>query len=78
MKQQDAASSRKSQGPLEDLEHWDEFLQARYPEQPAGAIEPARPELRLVLAVAGLFNILYVVYPAPLVSAAGAAAKSLF
>ena len=29
-----------------------------YFDQPAGAVEPARPELRLVLAVAGLFNIL--------------------
>ena len=37
-----------------------------------------RVELRTVLAVAGLFNILFFVYPAPLVSAATSAAKSLF
>jgi len=30
------------------------------------------------LAIAGVFNILFFVYPAPLVSAATAAAKSLF
>ena len=34
--------------------------------------------LCLVLGVAGLINILFFAYPAPLVSAAGAAAKSLF
>ena len=32
----------------------------------------------VVLAAAGIFNILFFVYPAPLVSAATAAAKSLF
>ena len=31
-----------------------------------------------VLAVAGLFNLLYFVYPGPLVSVATSAAKSLF
>jgi NADH-quinone oxidoreductase subunit N len=31
-----------------------------------------------VLGVAGLFNLLYFLYPAPLIAAAGAAAKSLF
>ena len=54
------------------------IIKLMYFDQPAGAVEPARPELRLVLAVAGLFNILYVVYPAPLVTAATVAAKSLF
>jgi NADH-quinone oxidoreductase subunit N len=54
------------------------IIKLMYFDEPAGAVEPARPELRLVLAVAGLFNILYVVYPAPLVSAATVAAKSLF
>jgi NADH-quinone oxidoreductase subunit N len=34
--------------------------------------------LCLVLGIAGLINILFFAYPAPLVSAAGAAAKSLF
>jgi len=31
-----------------------------------------------VLGAAGLFNLLYFVYPAPLIAAAGIAAKSLF
>jgi len=35
-------------------------------------------ELRVVLGVCGLFNILFFVYPGPLVSAASAAAHSLF
>jgi NADH-quinone oxidoreductase subunit N len=35
-------------------------------------------ELRAVLGVAGLFNLLFFVYPAPLINAATAAAKSLF
>ncbi len=35
-------------------------------------------ELRIVLAVCGLFNILFFVYPGPLVGAASAAAHSLF
>jgi NADH-quinone oxidoreductase subunit N len=34
--------------------------------------------LRLVLGVSGLFVLLFFVYPAPLVDAAAAAAKSLF
>jgi NADH-quinone oxidoreductase subunit N len=34
--------------------------------------------LRLVLGVSGLVNILFFAYPAPLVNAATAAAKSLF
>jgi NADH-quinone oxidoreductase subunit N len=49
-----------------------------YFDEPAGAVQPMRLELRTVLAVAGLFNLLFFVYPAPLVSAASAAAKSLF
>jgi NADH-quinone oxidoreductase subunit N len=40
--------------------------------------EPLRVELRAVLAVAGLFNIFFFVYPGPLVSMATVAAKSLF
>ena len=35
-------------------------------------------ELRVVLAVCGLFNILFFVYPGPLVGVASAAAHSLF
>ncbi|MEZ5764827.1 MAG: NADH-quinone oxidoreductase subunit NuoN [Xanthobacteraceae bacterium] len=47
-------------------------------DEPDGAMQPMRAELRTVLAVSGLFNILFAFYPAPLVSAAAAAAKSLF
>jgi len=35
-------------------------------------------ELKVVLGIAGLFNLLFFVYPAPLIEAAGVAAKSLF
>lgn len=54
------------------------IVKGMYFDEPVGAIEPMRGELRTVLAVAGLFNLLFFVYPAPLVSAAAAAAKSLF
>jgi NADH-quinone oxidoreductase subunit N len=49
-----------------------------YFDEPAGEIEPMRIELRTVLAVAGIFNIFFFVYPGPLVSVATTAAKSLF
>ena len=49
-----------------------------YFDEPAGKLDPMRLELRSVLAVAGLFNIFFFVYPGPLVSVATAAAKSLF
>jgi NADH-quinone oxidoreductase subunit N len=42
------------------------------------AFEPMPHELRAVLAVTGLFNLLFFVYPGPLVEAAAAAANSLF
>jgi NADH-quinone oxidoreductase subunit N len=54
------------------------IVKVMYFDQPAGQLDPMRTELRTVLAVAGLFNILFFVYPGPLVSAASAAAKSLF
>jgi NADH-quinone oxidoreductase subunit N len=43
-----------------------------------GAVDPMAGELRTVLTLAGVFNLLYFAYPGPLVSAATAAAKSLF
>jgi NADH-quinone oxidoreductase subunit N len=49
-----------------------------YFDEPAGKLDPVRVELRSVLAVAGLFNIFFFLYPGPLVSVATAAAKSLF
>lgn len=53
------------------------IIKVMYFDEPAGAVEPMRTELRTVLAVAGLFNILFAFYPSPLVSAAATAAKSL-
>jgi NADH-quinone oxidoreductase subunit N len=49
-----------------------------YFDEPLTQLDPVRVELRAVLAVAGLFNIFFFVYPGPLVSMASAAAKSLF
>ncbi|NVN86327.1 MAG: NADH-quinone oxidoreductase subunit NuoN [Rhodopseudomonas sp.] len=54
------------------------IVKVMYFDEPVQGIDPMRMELRTVLAVAGLFNILFFVYPAPLVSAASVAAKSLF
>ena len=49
-----------------------------YFDEPARPLEPMPRELGAVLAVTGLFNLLFFVYPAPLVDAANAAARSLF
>jgi NADH-quinone oxidoreductase subunit N len=54
------------------------IVKTMYFDEPAPGFEPMRPELRLVLGVSGLFILLFFVYPAPLVDAASAAAKSLF
>jgi NADH-quinone oxidoreductase subunit N len=54
------------------------IVKVMYFDEPKEAVEPMRGELRFVLAIAGIFNTLFFVYPAPLVSAATAAAKSLF
>jgi NADH-quinone oxidoreductase subunit N len=54
------------------------IVKVMYFDQPVGAVDPVRVELRTVLAVSGIFNILFFAYPGPLVSAAAAAAKSLF
>jgi NADH-quinone oxidoreductase subunit N len=54
------------------------IVKIMYFDEPAPAFEPMRGELKVVLAVAGLFVLLFFVYPAPLVGAAGVAAKSLF
>ncbi len=47
-------------------------------DEPLAKLDPMRLEVRTVLAAAGLFNLLFFVYPGPLVSAATVAAKSLF
>jgi NADH-quinone oxidoreductase subunit N len=54
------------------------IVKVMYFDEPLPQLDPVRVELRTVLAVAGLFNIFFFVYPGPLVSAASAAAKSLF
>jgi NADH-quinone oxidoreductase subunit N len=54
------------------------IIKVMYFDEPLAELEPMRGELRTVLAVAGLFNILFFIYPAPLVSVATVAAKSLF
>jgi NADH-quinone oxidoreductase subunit N len=54
------------------------IVKIMYFEEPAKPFEPMPHELRAVLAVTGLFNLLFFVYPSPLVEAANVAAKSLF
>jgi NADH-quinone oxidoreductase subunit N len=54
------------------------IVKVMYFDEPLTKLDPMRVELRTVLAVAGLFNIFFFVYPGPLVSVAAAAAKSLF
>jgi NADH-quinone oxidoreductase subunit N len=54
------------------------IVKIMYFDDPVKGFEPMPAELKAVLGVAGLFNLLYFVYPAPLIHAASAAAKSLF
>jgi NADH-quinone oxidoreductase subunit N len=54
------------------------IVKTMYFDEPAKAFEPMPHELKAVLAVTGLFNLLFFVYPGPLIEAADAAAKSLF
>ncbi|MDB5617078.1 NADH-quinone oxidoreductase subunit NuoN [Tardiphaga sp.] len=54
------------------------IVKLMYFDEPKGSLDPMRVELRTVLAVAGIFNVLFFVYPSPLVRAASFAAKSLF
>src|SRR4249920_142464 len=54
------------------------IVKIMYFDESAKAFNPVPGELKAVLGVAGLFNLLYFVYPAPLITAAGIAAKSLF
>ncbi len=53
------------------------IVKVMYFDEPLAKLDPIRLELRTVLAVTGIFNILFFVYPGPLVSVATAAAKSL-
>jgi NADH-quinone oxidoreductase subunit N len=54
------------------------IIKIMYFDEPVKAFEPMPLELKTVLGVAGLFNLLFFVYPAPIIAAATAAAKSLF
>jgi NADH-quinone oxidoreductase subunit N len=54
------------------------IIKAMYFDEPAGAFVKMPYELRAVLLVCGLFNVLFFVYPGPLVGLASAAAHSLF
>jgi len=54
------------------------IVKVMYFDEPAKGFESMPNELKAVLAVTGLFNLLFFIYPAPLVDAANAAAKSLF
>jgi NADH-quinone oxidoreductase subunit N len=54
------------------------IVKVMYFDEPAKAFGPMPVGLRAVLGVAGLFNLLFFVYPGPLVEAATTAARSLF
>ena len=54
------------------------IVKIMYFDEPARGFEPMPVELKAVLGVTGLFNLLYFIYPLPLLDAASAAAKSLF
>ncbi len=54
------------------------IVKIMYFDEPAKPFEPMPQELGAVLAVSGLFNLLFFIYPGPLIDAANAAAKSLF
>jgi len=54
------------------------IVKIMYFDDPAPAFDPMGGALRTMLAVTGLFVILFCLYPGPLVEAAGVAAKSLF
>jgi NADH-quinone oxidoreductase subunit N len=54
------------------------IVKVMYFDEPAPAFRPMRTELKVVLGITGLFNLLFFVVPSPLVNAAAAAAKSLF
>jgi NADH-quinone oxidoreductase subunit N len=54
------------------------IVKTMYFDDPAKPFAPMPYELRFVLALGGLFNLLFFIYPGPLVAAATVAAKSLF
>ncbi len=54
------------------------IVKVMYFDEPAGSFAPMPIGLKIVLGVSGLFVLLFIAYPSPLVTAAAAAAKSLF
>jgi len=54
------------------------IVKIMYFDEPAKEFEPMPHELSAVLGACGLFNLLFFIYPSPLIEAANAAAKSLF
>jgi NADH-quinone oxidoreductase subunit N len=54
------------------------IVKIMYFDEPAEGFAPMPDEIKLVLGICGLFNLLFVVYPYPLVGVASAAARSLF
>jgi NADH-quinone oxidoreductase subunit N len=54
------------------------IVKIMYFDEPAPRFDPMPGLVRVVLAVAGLINILFFAYPGPILGAATAAAKSLF
>jgi len=54
------------------------IVKLMYMDEPKAPFEPMARELRLILGLAGVFVLLFFLYPAPLVAAAQAAARSLF
>jgi len=54
------------------------IVKTMYFDEPLTKLDPVRFEVGTVLTIAGVFNLLFFVYPGPLVSAAASAAKSLF
>jgi NADH-quinone oxidoreductase subunit N len=54
------------------------IVKIMYFDEPAEGFQAMPDELKVVLGICGLFNILFFLYPGPLIGAAGAAAHSLF
>ncbi len=54
------------------------IVKIMYMDEPKAPFEPMAVPLRVALGVSGLFVIFFFIYPAPIVAAAQAAAKSLF
>jgi NADH-quinone oxidoreductase subunit N len=54
------------------------IIKVMYFDEPAERFERMPNELKFVLGVSGLFNLLFFVYPGPLLDQAAIAARSLF